>query len=134
MAVILSDTTTCIGRMGSQDIAIGYAGIDPITRATFSDDLFGVPRSGGIDLVIDSIAGMAGLIMGQTTERRPAVLLRGLDYAPERVDEAPGMAAVAMPAGSEWRIAVHTILATLRFHLGSLLAFQPNPRRPANRR
>ncbi len=134
VAVILSDTITCVGRMGSQDIAIGYAGIDPITRATFSDDLFGIPRSGGIDLVIDSIAGMAGLIMGQTTERRPAVLLRGLDYAPERDAEAPGMAAVEMPSGSEWRIAVYTVLATLRYRLGSLLAFQPNPRRPANRR
>ncbi len=134
VAVILADTVTCVGRMGSQDMAIGYSGIDPITRVMFSDDLFGVPRSGGMDIVIDSVAGMAGLVMGQTTERRPAVLVRGLDYVPERDDDAPGMTAVAMPRGSEWRIGVYTILATLRLRLGSLLAFQRNPRRPEARR
>jgi coenzyme F420-0:L-glutamate ligase/coenzyme F420-1:gamma-L-glutamate ligase len=134
VAVIVADTVTCIGRLGSQDVAIGYSGIDPAMRATFSDDLFGVPRSGGVDIVIDSIAGMAGLVMGQTTERRPAVLIRGLDYAPERDDEARGMAAVAMPAGSMWRVALYTILATLRLRLGSLLAFQRNPRRLQARR
>ncbi len=134
VAVIVTDTVTSVGRMGSQDMAIGYAGIDPITRVMFSDDLFGIPRAGGIDIVVDSIAGMAGLIMGQTTERRPAVLVRGLDYAPERSDDTSGMAAVGMPAGSEWRITLYTILATLRFRIGSLLAFQRNPRRPAARR
>ena len=134
VAVILSDTVTCVGRMGSQDMAIGYAGIDPITRVMFSDDLFGIPRSGGIDVVIDSIAGMAGLVMGQTTERRPGVLVRGLDCAPERDDDAPGMAAVAMPSGSEWRITLYTLLATLRFRLGGLLAVQRNPKRPDARR
>ena len=80
------------------------------------------------------VAWMAGLVMGQTTERRPAVLVRGLDSVPERDDDAPGMTAVAMPRGSEWRIAVYTILATLRLRLGSLLAFQRNPRRPEARR
>lgn len=134
VAVIMTDTITCVGRVGSQDMAIGYAGIDPITRVTFSDDLFGTPRSGGIDIVIDSIAGMAGLVMGQTTERRPAVLVRGLDYAPERGDDVSGMAAVAMPAGSEWRITLYTILATLRLRLGELLAFQRDPKRPEARR
>jgi coenzyme F420-0:L-glutamate ligase/coenzyme F420-1:gamma-L-glutamate ligase len=130
VAVIVSDTVTCVGRMGSQDVAIGYSGIDPITRAMFSSDLFGIPRSGGMDIVIDSIAGMAGLVMGQTTERRPAVLVRGLDYASERDDDVSGMAAVAMPPGSEWRIGVFTILATLRFRLGNLLSFQREPKRP----
>jgi len=134
VAVIVTDTITSIGRMGSQDLAIGYSGIDPITRVMFSDDLFGIPRGGGIYSVIDSIAGMAGLLMGQTTERRPAVVVRGLDCAPERDDDASGMAAVAMPAGSEWRIALYTILATLRFQIGSLLALQRNPKRPTARR
>ena len=133
VAVILSDTVTCVGRLGSQDMAIGYSGIDPITRVTFSDDLFGTPRAGGIDLVIDSIAGMAGLVMGQTTERRPAVLVRGVDYSAERHDDDSGMAAVAMPAGSEWRITVYTILATLAFRIGSLFAFQRDPKRPGGR-
>jgi len=134
IAVIVTDTVTCVGRLGSQDVAIGYSGIDPITRVTFSDDLFGTPRAGGVDIVIDSIAGMAGLLMGQTTERRPAVIVRGLEYAHERDEDAAGMDVVAMPAGSEWRIALCTILATLRFRLASFLAFQRTPRRPRLRR
>jgi len=134
VAVIVSDTVTSVGRLGSQDMAIGYAGIDPITRVHFSDDLFGIPRGGGIDIVIDSIAGMAGLLMGQTTERRPAVLVRGLDCAPERDDEDGGMAVVAMPPGSLGRIAVHAVLATAWFKLCSLLALQRTPRRPDVRR
>jgi len=124
VAVILTDTVTSIGRLGSQDVAIGYAGIDPVTRQTFSQDLFGVPRAGGIDLVIDSIAGMAGLIMGQTVERTPAVVIRGLSYAQERPDELPGMQAVSWPAGSEWKFSVVTVLATLRLWIGGLISLQ----------
>jgi len=134
VAVIVTDTATTIGRLGSQDVAIGYAGIDPITRGTFSEDLFGTPRSGGIDLVIDSIAGMAGLVMGQTTERRPAVLVRGLDYADERPDEAAGMAAVSMPEDASWRIVLNTLWATAVFRIVSLFAFQRDPGRPGRRR
>ena len=130
VAVIITDTVTMAGRLGSQDVAIGYAGIDPITRATFSKDLFGVPRSGGIDLVIDSIAGIAGLVMGQTIERTPAALVRGLDYAPQRDDEMPGMAAVAYPAGSEVRIALLTLVATLRLYVAQLISCQRGCTRP----
>ncbi|MEE8593337.1 MAG: coenzyme F420-0:L-glutamate ligase [Candidatus Bipolaricaulota bacterium] len=129
VAVILTDTVTCVGRLGSQDLAIGYAGIDPVTRETFNPDLFGIPRSGGIDLVIDSIAGMAGLVMGQTIERTPIVVVRGLSYEPERPDELPGMEAVALPAGTEWKFALLIILSTLKLWLGSLLAFQPRTKK-----
>jgi len=125
IAVIITDTVTCVGRVGSQDMAVGYAGIDPITRMTFSDDLFGMPRSGGIDVVIDSIAGMAGLVMGQTVERTPAVLVHGISYLPEREDEGDkGMALLAYPPGVKWRINVLTVLATARFKLLNLLSFQ----------
>jgi len=130
VAIIITDTVTCIGRVGSQDVAIGYAGIDPTTRQTFSDDLFGVPRSGGIDIVIDSIAGMAGLVMGQTTERTPAALVRGVDYAPEREKDAGrGMDVLAYPPDAVWRAAVRVILATARFRLVNLLTFQRWPKR-----
>jgi len=130
VAVIITDTLTMVGRVGSQDQAIGYAGMDPITRVTFSDDLFGVPRSGGIDIAVDSIAGMAGLVMGQTTELTPAVLVRGLDHAAERTDEAlSGMDALSYPRGVETKITALTVLATIGFRLANLLTFQRWPRR-----
>ncbi|MGD9675518.1 MAG: coenzyme F420-0:L-glutamate ligase [Candidatus Bipolaricaulia bacterium] len=130
VAVILTDTATKLGRVGSNDIAIGYAGLDPITRLTFSEDLFGVPRSGGVDLVIDSLAGMAGLVMGQTTEMRPAILIRGLSYdrAPAGA-EADGMRSLQYPRGTLWRGIVLTLAASLWFRIVSLLAFQRWPRR-----
>jgi coenzyme F420-0:L-glutamate ligase/coenzyme F420-1:gamma-L-glutamate ligase len=130
VAVIITDTVTCVGRLGSQDVAIGYAGIDPITRETFSNDLFGVPRSGGIDVVIDSLAGIAGLVMGQTTERTPAVLVRGVEYAPEREEDVGrGMDLLGYPAGAVWRIALYAIAATAWFRLVSLLSLRRWPRR-----
>ena len=128
-AVILTDTATSIGRFGSQDVAIGYAGIDPVTRETFARDLFGIPRAGGIDLIIDSISGMAGLVMGQTIEKTPIVVVRGLLYQPERPDELPGMDAVSWPAGAEWKFASLIILSTLKLWVGSLLALQPRTKK-----
>ena len=130
VAVIITDTVTCVGRLGSQDVAIGYAGIDPMTRATFSEDLFGVPRSGGIDLVIDSIAGMAGLVMGQTTERTPAVLVRGLPYEPERPEDAGrGMRILSWPEDEQWRMVLYGALATAWFRVANFLTFQRWPKR-----
>ena len=134
VAVILTDTVTSVGRLGSQDVAIGYAGIDPVTRKTFTPDLFGTPRAGGIDLIIDSISGMAGLVMGQTTEKTPIVVVRGLSYHPERADELPGMEAVSWPAGTEWKMAALTILYTMKLWLGNMLAFQPRTRKSRIRR
>jgi len=128
IAVIITDTVASVGRVGSQDVAIGYAGIDPVTRVTFSDDLFGIPRSGGVDILVDSIAGMAGLVMGQTTEKTPAVLVRGVEYLPEPEDEE-GMAALAYPPGAQWRMAVYMIVATVWFRLVNLITFQRWPRR-----
>lgn len=130
IAVLVTDTAARLGRIGSNDVAIGFAGLDPITRLTFSDDLFGVPRSGGVDVVIDSIAGMAGLVMGQTTEMTPAVLVRGVAYLPERSeDEGRGMASLTYPHGATALSTVLSVLATAWFHVASLLAFQRWPRR-----
>ncbi|TFH07682.1 MAG: hypothetical protein E4H08_09090 [Candidatus Atribacteria bacterium] len=129
VAIILTDTVTSVGRLGSQDMAIGYSGIDPITRETFNPDLFGVPRAGGIDIIVDSIAGMAGLVMGQTIEKTPIVVVRGVAYQPERADELRGMAAVSWPAGIERKFAMFTILATIWLWIGNLVALQPHTKK-----
>ena len=130
VAVVITDTAAKLGRIGSNDIAIGYAGMDPITRLTFSDDLFGVPRSGGVDLIVDSVAAMAGLVMGQTTEMTPGVLVRGLAYQPERSAAGTGgMEALAYPRGTMWKATALTLVATAFFFLANALTFQRWPRR-----
>ncbi len=130
IAVLVTDTAAKLGRVGSNDVAIGYAGLDPITRRTFSDDLFGVPRSGGVDVVIDSVAATAGLVMGQTTEMTPAVLVRGVRIDPERPEFAgQGMAVLAYPRGTMWRGVLATACATAGFRIASALSLQRWPRR-----
>ncbi len=129
-AVIITDTAAKLGRMGSNDVAVGYAGMDPITRLTFSDDLFGVPRSGGVDVIVDSVAATAGLVMGQTTEMTPAVLVRGIAYQPERAaEDASSMEAVAYPRGTLWKATALTLLVTAWFFLANALTFQRWPRK-----
>jgi coenzyme F420-0:L-glutamate ligase / coenzyme F420-1:gamma-L-glutamate ligase len=130
VAVVITDTALKLGRIGSNDVAIGYAGMDPITRLTFSNDLYGVPRSGGVDVVIDSIAATAGLVMGQTTEMTPAVLVRGVAYAPERAGaESSRMGELVYPEGTMGRLTLLTLAATALFHVADFFTFQRWPRR-----
>ncbi|MDK2953104.1 MAG: coenzyme F420-0:L-glutamate ligase / coenzyme F420:gamma-L-glutamate ligase [Kosmotoga sp.] len=133
VAVIITDTVSVLGRMGSQDIAIGYSGIDPITRKSGKEDLFGEPHLGGNDLVIDSMAGIAGLVMGQMNESTPATLIRGYDYEPEREDEEPkGMELIAYPKSMAFRSSVLTILTTVWFRIVNFFTFQKWPKDEEN--
>jgi coenzyme F420-0:L-glutamate ligase/coenzyme F420-1:gamma-L-glutamate ligase len=130
VAVVITDTLAKLGRVGSNDVAVGYAGMDPVSRLTFGDDLFGVPRSGGVDVIIDSIAAMAGFVMGQRTEMTPAVLVRGVTYKPAPAgEEGAGMRALEYPPGTLWRGVVLTLVASVGFRVANLLTFQRWPRR-----
>ncbi len=128
IGVIITDTISSTMRFGGQDIAIGYAGIDPITRTNFSKDLFGVPRSGGVDIVIDSIAGMAGLLIGQKTELTPAVILRGFNFAKEE-DSSTGMNILEFPMKAGLIMGLFTIGSTIKFHIVNLFTFSRWPKR-----
>ena len=129
VAVLISDTISLLGRTASQDVAIGYAGLDPVVRNYFEKDLFGKFHSGGAQSTIDSLTACAGLLMGQTVELTPAALIRGCDYRPEREDETlRGMAAVAYPPGIIVRSVFLVLLATLWFYLVNLFTFRRWPR------
>ncbi len=79
LAVIITDSEVSI-RGGSTDIAIGCSGIEPVDIKFGTDDLFGKPKFGGVDLIADEIAGAAALHFGQTSERTPVVIGRGIEY------------------------------------------------------
>ena len=129
VAVIITDTVHPIGRTASQDVAIGYSGLDPVARNYFEEDLFGKFHSGGLQSTIDSLAACAGLVMGQQTELTPAALIRGCAYRPEKEDdELRGMAAVAYPPGVIGRSVFLVLLATLWFYLVNLFTFRRWPR------
>ncbi|WP_292589022.1 coenzyme F420-0:L-glutamate ligase [Mesotoga sp. UBA5557] len=79
-AVIITDTIASVGKTGSLDVSIGFSGIDPLSREHARTDLFGKPKSGGMDIVVDSIAAFAGTAMGGFDECSPICIVRGLNY------------------------------------------------------
>ncbi len=87
IAIVITDTefTLSNGKFGTLDFAVGSSGINVITREFGSLDLYGRPKFGGIDIVVDEISAAAALLMKQTNEGIPAVLVRGLEY--ERSEE-----------------------------------------------
>ncbi len=81
VAVVISDTeSNTSGKLGTVDVAVGCSGIKPVTPYFASKDRYGRPKFGGIDIVVDELASAAALLMGQTSESVPAVVVRGLRY------------------------------------------------------
>ncbi|MFW6120925.1 MAG: coenzyme F420-0:L-glutamate ligase [Petrotogales bacterium] len=123
MAVIITDTVSLVGRIGSQDIAIGYSGIDPVTRKSGSKDIFGKHHLGGNDCVIDSLAGIAGMVMGQTNELTPMALIRGYDYVKENNNNKMCMELLTYPEGTTFRSVFLSLVTTIWYHLLNIVTF-----------
>jgi coenzyme F420-0:L-glutamate ligase/coenzyme F420-1:gamma-L-glutamate ligase len=81
IAVIINDTFGRADRKGSVGMAIGISGIAAVYYPPIREDIHGKKRSPEI-AQIDEIAAAASLIMGQTNERRPVVIVRGVDFQP----------------------------------------------------
>lgn len=79
IAVIINDTFGRPDRKGSVGMAIGISGIAAIYSPAIKEDIHGKKRHPEIAQV-DEIAAAASLIMGQTNERRPVVIVKGVDY------------------------------------------------------
>ncbi len=81
LAVVIADTEfNLTGKVGSIDVAVGSSGIRPVAGGFGSKDLYGRPKFGGVDIVVDEIAAAAALLMGQTSEGVPVAIVRGLKY------------------------------------------------------
>jgi coenzyme F420-0:L-glutamate ligase/coenzyme F420-1:gamma-L-glutamate ligase len=64
-------------------VAIGVAGLGPIQDLRGRPDLFGYQLQHTAVGFADQIAAAASLVMGQSDEGLPAVLVRGLAYQPD---------------------------------------------------
>lgn len=71
-------------------MAIGISGIVAVYYPLTKEDIHGKKRSPEIAQV-DEIAAAASLIMGQTNERRPVVIVRGIDFQPSKTDKIKGL-------------------------------------------
>ena len=78
VGVIVTDSTNRPWRMGTVGTAIGAAGFDVLADHRGGVDLYG--RELKVTLInrADALAGAATLVMGETVERTPVVLIRGL--------------------------------------------------------
>ena len=81
VAIVINDTFGRPDRKGSVGMAIGISGIAAIYSPLSKEDIFGRKRHPEI-AQIDEISAAASLLMGQTSERRPVVVARGIDYLP----------------------------------------------------
>ncbi len=81
IAVIITDSANRPWRLGTTGIAIGAAGLTVLDDQRGGSDLYG--RELKVTLInrADSIATAATLVMGETTERIPVAIVRGLPTA-----------------------------------------------------
>lgn len=116
IAVVVTDTLYSPRRAGSNDICIGCSGIFPIVVNEAKEDIYGKSGVGGNDVIIDSIASIAGSVMGATNELTPVAIIRGLEYK-RWDDEEPIENIIYYPKGTKLRGGILTVLFTLSFKL-----------------
>jgi coenzyme F420-0:L-glutamate ligase/coenzyme F420-1:gamma-L-glutamate ligase len=85
LGVVITDSSNRPWRLGTVGAALGCAGIRVLDDRRGGRDIYG--RELQVTLInrADAYATMATLVMGETTERTPVALIRGL--APDSVDE-----------------------------------------------
>ncbi len=90
IAVVLADSE--IVGPGTIDLATGCSGIEAVDSKFGREDLYGEPKIGGVDLIADEITAGSALLFGQSDERTPVVVIRGLEYEDgERVPNSSGL-------------------------------------------
>ena len=76
--VIISDSFGRAWRLGTVDVAVGVAGLNPIKDERGTTDSYGYELKAAVAAVADELAGAAELVMGKKG-RTPVVLIRGYE-------------------------------------------------------
>lgn len=92
--VIVNDSHGRAWRVGTVGVAIGCAGLPPVWDQRGLSDLFGYTLQASEECIADELAAAASLVMGQSDEGRPVVLMRGYELpaappAPARTIQRP---------------------------------------------
>jgi coenzyme F420-0:L-glutamate ligase/coenzyme F420-1:gamma-L-glutamate ligase len=96
-AVLINDSFGRPWRRGTVGVAIGAAGLPSVADMRGRPDLSGRRLEVTVVGFADEIAAAASLMMGQAGESQPAVLVRGLRFAPD----APAPAAALVRPAAE---------------------------------
>ena len=86
VGVIVNDSVGRAWRMGTLGLAIGVAGFTALEDYIGQSDIYGKELAVTQVAAADEMAAGASLVMGQTTEKMPVVLVRG--YQPSEPNEA----------------------------------------------
>jgi len=76
VGVLIIDSRVTPLRMGTTGIAIGIAGFEPVRDCRTQNDLYGKSISITRHALADDLASAAHLIMGESNERTPVVLIK----------------------------------------------------------
>jgi coenzyme F420-0:L-glutamate ligase / coenzyme F420-1:gamma-L-glutamate ligase len=93
-AVIINDSHGRAWRIGTCGVAIGCAGLPPVWNQRGLHDLFGYELQSSEECIADELAAAASLLMGQSDEGRPVVVIRGYSlpdapHAPAKAIQRP---------------------------------------------
>ncbi|WXG44183.1 MAG: coenzyme F420-0:L-glutamate ligase [Promethearchaeati archaeon SRVP18_Atabeyarchaeia-1] len=77
VAIIIADSGLLPGRRGTIGVALGFAGLEPARNYVGKKDLYGRTLRVTYQSVIDDISSAAKLLMGESNERIPFVIVRG---------------------------------------------------------
>ncbi len=78
--VIITDTQGRPWRRGAQNLALGLYGMSPFTHNKGKEDLYGRTLQSSLVCIADELAAASELVMGQSGEGIPAVIMRGVEY------------------------------------------------------
>ena len=92
IAVLVIDSRTHAMRLGVSGVAIGVAGLRAITDERGKRDLFGHELHVTRRAIGDDLASTAELLMGESGECVPAVLIRGYAYQETEYEEIASIA------------------------------------------
>ena len=76
-AVLINDSHGRAWRIGTVGVCIGCAGMPPIWDQRGLFDLFGYELKGSEECIADELCAAASLLMGQSDEGNPVVIVRG---------------------------------------------------------
>ena len=80
MGVVITDTCGRPFRIGQCGVAIGCAGVCSIVDWRGRHDCYGKELQVTREAVVDELAGLANILMGEGSGRIPAVVIRGLSH------------------------------------------------------
>lgn len=87
-AVLINDSHGRPWRIGTMGLCIGCAGLPPLWDQRGLHDLYGYELAGSEECIADELAAAASLLMGQSDEGRPVVVIRGY-RPPTQAEPAP---------------------------------------------